>query len=70
MIVEPRRRPLAGRMPPGRPPPPRTGLPRPRGPARQTRNHIRSPEHPRYHVTIDTINPATEELTPPPRGAP
>lgn len=35
-----------------------------RDPARQARNHLRSLERLGYHVTIDTINPATGELTP------
>lgn len=35
-----------------------------RDPARQARNHIRSLERLGYHVTIDTINPDTGELTP------
>jgi transposase len=35
-----------------------------RDPARQARNHIRGLERLGYHVTINTINPATGELTP------
>lgn len=35
-----------------------------RNPARQARNHIRSLERLGYHVTINTINPGTGELTP------
>jgi len=35
-----------------------------RDPARQARNHIRGLERLGYHVTIDTINPETGELTP------
>ena len=35
-----------------------------RDPARQARNHIRSLERLGYHITINTINPDTGELTP------